>query len=159
MVALFVHYWKNIGSNIIYIGSRWGEEIYGNGVMPLWIDMRKKSDAQLINLAIAKIKEEQDFIEFNFLQYVEVLNDLELMDATLYDQIKYGTSDARMISLLKNGCSLELSKLVIEDDGYYSLLIVDTQTDEVRFTDAIVELMLSNDENAILILEASSYVH
>lgn len=158
MIALFVHYWKNIGSNMVYIGSRWGEETYRNGVMPLWVDMRKKTPAQLVNLAIAKIKEEQDFVEFNLLQYIEVLNDLQLIDPTLYDQIKYGTSDARMITLLKNGCSLELSKLIVEQDDYYNRLVINTQTDEVEFTDAVVELMRFNEENAILIFEASSYV-
>ena len=158
MIALFVHYWKNMGSNMVYIGSRWGEETYGTGVMLLWVDMRKKTPAQLVNLAIAKIKEEQDFVEFRLLQYIEVLNDLQLLDATLYDQIKYGTSDARMITLLKNGCSLELSRLIVEQDEYYDLLVVNTQTDEVQFTDALVELMQSNDENAIMIFEASSYV-
>jgi hypothetical protein len=158
MIALFVHYWRSMESNLVYIGSRWGEETSGTGVMPLWVDMRKKTPAQLVNLAIAKIKEEQDFVEFNLLQYIEVLNDLELVDSTLYDQIKYGTSDVRMITLLKNGCSLELSKLIVEHDEYYNQLIINVETDEVQFTDAIVEQMRSNDENAILMFEASSYV-
>jgi hypothetical protein len=157
MIALFVHYWKNLGTNMVYIGSKWGEETFGSGVMPLWVDISKKTPSQLINLAIAKIKEEQDFVEFNLLQYIEVLNDLSIIEPTLYDKIKYGTSDSRMITLLKNGCSLELAILIVENDDYYQLLRIDTTTDEVIFTNELVDLMTANNENAVLVFEASSY--
>ena len=44
--------------------------------------------------------------------YVEILNDLELVESSFYDKIKYGTSDAKMIKLLKEGFSIELAKVI-----------------------------------------------
>lgn len=115
MINKFIWYWDNIkGDPYIYVGSRWGEitSPYQDGFRELYIDLSRKTPSEKINIAILRIKEEQDFIDFNLMPYVEILNDLELIESSFYDKIKYGTSDAKMIKLLKEGFSIELAKVL-----------------------------------------------
>lgn len=158
MISHFLRYWSELGSNYVYVGQRWGEETYGTGVLSLWVDMSKKTSAQKVNLAIAKIKEEQDFVDYNLLQYVEVLHDLSMLDENFYDTVKYGTSNQQMITLLKHGCSIELATLIVEHESYWSLIAASSVTDEVQFTQDLFDLMQENNENKILIFEVKSYL-
>ena len=92
MINRFLSYWKRRvadGEALIYIGPKWGEEVRGEGHQRLYVNMREKNEVQMVNLAIAKIKEEQEFIDFNILKYLEILKELELVDDNFYDQVKY----------------------------------------------------------------------
>ena len=84
------------------------------GFKPLWTDIRYKDQTQLINLAIVRIKEEQDFIDNTIMKFVEVLNDSGVLNQDLYLQIKYGTSNRYEILLIQNGISLSLAKLLLD---------------------------------------------
>ncbi len=108
-----------------------------------------------MNLAIGKIKEEQDFLDFKLMPFIEVLKDLDLVDKQFYDQIKFGTSDLRLISLLQNGLSLELSRLLL--DSYTRLLNIDSEKGTVSYGAGLLEAMRANDENPILIFEVQSH--
>lgn len=158
MITHFLRYWSELPSTYVYIGQRWGEEIYGSGVLSLWVDMSKKTAAQKVNLAIAKIKEEQDFVDYNLLQYVEVLNDLSLVTEDFYDTVKYGTSNQQMITLLKNGCSIELASLIVENDSYWQIITSNSVDGEVIFSQNLLDLMQENNENPILRFEVKSYI-
>src|SRR5690606_29977825 len=81
MIGSFIKYWASLqGENrLIYIGEKWGEEKRNiNDFKTLYVDLRKKDNTQRINLAILKIKEEQDFVEFNLIKYIDILSELEL---------------------------------------------------------------------------------
>lgn len=157
MISRFLSYWKKRvadGEALIYIGSKWGEEVRGEGHQRLYVNMREKNDVQRINLAIAKIKEEQEFIDFNILKYLEILMELELVGADFYDQVKYGTSNKEVICMLKNGFSMELAKLLTT--SYAQSLEFDLEQDSVRYDERLVDQMRGNEENEILIFEAES---
>lgn len=151
MINNFINHWNNIQDDV-YIGKTWGEKKRGGGFRNLYVDMTQKSNEQKINLAIAKIKEEQDFVDFHIMKYVEVLNALELIDESFYDRVKYGTTNERIICLLKNGFSLDLARRLVENYG--ELIEFNLERDTLSYNEALVEAMRENNENEILIFEA-----
>lgn len=165
MINNFLWYWKNKKTDpYIYVGISWGEitSPYKEGSGLLYIDLSKNTDGsirsekQKINIAIIRIKEEQDFVDFKLMPYVEILNDLQLMESNFYDNIKYGTSDPEMIKMLKEGFSIELAKAI--KNGNYSEHI-SFSNDSMKVTKGIVEKMKENNENEILIFEIQYYTN
>ncbi|MES3004871.1 MAG: DEAD/DEAH box helicase [Patescibacteria group bacterium] len=156
MINNFLHYWKGREEErdpIIYVGSKWGDEVR-DGHKKLFVNISQKNETQRVNLAIAKIKEEQEFVDFNIMKYIEILNELGLIDDDFYDQVKYGTSDKKVICMLKNGLSMELAKLFKEK--YLSFVTFDLEQDTLQFNLDIINKMKEVEENEILIFEAMS---
>lgn len=156
MINNFIEYWKVREKDqdpLIYVGSKWGDKAR-DGHRNLFVDISEKTEDERINLAIAKTKEEQEFIDFNILKYVEILNGLELVDPDFFDQVKYGTSDKKIICMLKNGFSMDLARLF--RDKYSEQIGFDFEQDLVNFNQALVDTMVANHENEILVFEASS---
>lgn len=153
MISSFLKYWNKLESENrnteVYVG-RWGD-IKKDGFRPLWTDITKKNTKERVNLAIVRIKEEQDFLDNVFIKYIEVLNDLDLIDSDFYDQIKYGTKDKPKIILMKNGFSLLATNLLVND--YKEFLIVDLDSETVEIQPSIVLELEKNNENEILIFE------
>jgi len=161
MIGSFMNYWKTLSgeNSIIYIGEKWGEEKRNfTDFKELYVDLRKKNHSQKINLAILKIKEEQDFVEFNLLKYVEILSDLDLIESAFYDRIKYGTSDKKIITVLKNGFSLELAKCITQEN-YRKYIQIKTDSEEIIIQNEIIEEMNLNNENKILIFEIKFHIN
>lgn len=159
MIQSFFKYWKRIQANpheesLVYAG-RWGEECR-EGYKPSWVDVRKKSDKQLINLAIVRIKEEQDFLDHSIMKFVEVLHDLNVLDEHFYLNIKYGTTDKTRILLIKNGYSLSLANLLCT--RYVSHVAADTFKSVLQVNPMVIEEMINNRENDILIYEATMQI-
>ena len=67
MISLFLHYWKLKENEqpIVYVGQKWGEirKDTNTGISPLHIDISKKTPQQRVNIAILRIKEEQDNVD------------------------------------------------------------------------------------------------
>ena len=159
IINTFLSYWQKLpldenNRKIIYVG-RWGDLSIG-GFKKLWTDITKKTTEELINLAIVKIKEEQDYIENILIKYVEVLYDLGVIQERLYLKIKYGTEDKRIIACTKNGISLSLAKLLIE--SYADYLSIDIEDDFIKVNEGIIEKMRENGENEIMICELNYYL-
>lgn len=158
MIGKFVGYWNTINDPIIYFGSAWGEvKRDEKDLLPVYINLSSKSNSDRVNLAILKIKEEQDFVEFHLLKYIEILFDLGYVEIKFYERIKYGSSDPRVISLLKNGFSIELSKVLI-DKKYADLITFNLNSDDILINQFIIEEMRANGENEILIFEIKYHI-
>lgn len=159
MIAKFTRHWSNLDNPIIFVGPRWGEITFGeDNIKELYIDLSGKTESQRINLAILRIKEEQDFIDNNIMKYVETLNDLELLNSTFYDKIKYGSSDPFIICLLKNGFSIELAKC-LSNPLYKNFIIIDLENDSVTIDHRMIQLMTDNEENRILLFEVKYHLN
>lgn len=156
MISSFIGYWKSLeekGKDTdVYVG-RWGDKTKNNGFRKLWTDIKSKSHKERVNLAIVRIKEEQDFLDNIFIKYIEVINDLKLIDKDLYERIKYGTNDKSKITLIKNGLSLTLVNLLINE--YHEYMDINNNLNTVNIDPKILEKMEENDENEILIYEVN----
>lgn len=141
-----------------YVG-RWGDfnikdresDDYRN-----WIDKRGKNRPARVNLAIVRIKEEQDFVDYQLFKYVEVLKGLEAVELDLYNKLKYGTSNPVVINMIRSGFSPVLSKLLI--NRYKDFWFYNIDKTAILLKNSIVNEMRLNNENEILILEAMNSV-
>ncbi|CAC9481368.1 Helicase conserved C-terminal domain protein [uncultured Gammaproteobacteria bacterium] len=156
MINQFIRYWNKKDNSYIYVGTKWGEitSPYNDRVLNSYIDLSEKTLSQKVNIAILRIKEEQDFVDYKLMPYVEILNDLTLIESKFYDKIKYGTSDLDIIKMLKEGFSIELAKIVKSNYLEYIDLL-----DSLRVNDDIINKMKENNENEILIFEISYYLN
>lgn len=156
MINNFLRYWHGIelgnGDTLIYVG-RWGDK-KRDGHKNLWSDIKQKNFVERINLAIVRIKEEQDFLENVFMKYIEALNDFGFLETEFYEKLKYGTSNKQKIVLMKNGLSSNLSSLIV--DKYAEYITVDVVSSMAKFKATVIDDMVGNGENAILIHEMKS---
>ena len=158
MIGSFTSYWRRQRNQVVFMGQKWGEVAFNDSAHKKhYVDLSTKSESQKTNLAIVRIKEEQDFVDNNLIKYVEILNDLELVEKRFYEKIKYGSSDQRIICLLKNGFSMELAKIVV-DPIYSQFVRIDATEDLIRIDRAIVAEMEENEENKILVFEIKYHI-
>lgn len=159
MISKTVAYWNSLidngGDTLVYVG-RWGDTTKNGGFRNYWTDISKKNNSEKINLAIVRIKEEQDFIDNAIMKYVEVLCEMGLIENSLYLRLKYGTDVDNEIILIKNGISLSLATLII--DKYSKHITIDAFNDTVHFNGDIIGEMKQNKENEILIYEVQNNI-
>ncbi len=100
----------------MYFGSSYGEVAYDDwGYNKIFIDLRSKNDNQLINLAVVKIKMEEDFVSFKLNKLIVMLYDFQLIDLNEYNSYIYGTTDEQKIALTKYGLNISLISRLSED--------------------------------------------
>ena len=159
MINLFVGYWRQLYKRdryvLVYVG-KWGDTRLPGGIAEHYTRFDRKNRTQIINLAIVRIKEEQDFIDNNLIKYVEVLYDLGLIEDKFYAQIKYGTDDDSTICLIKNGLSLSSASVLLKK--YPNYLKLDISAGTVVYADSLIASMEKEKENHILICEIQSCI-
>ena len=115
MIHRFIRYWEGLPPHTpVFVGS-WGDTKKGDEHREYFTYMDNKNIVEKINLAIVRIKEEEDFFEYVIFRFIEILNELEFLDKTFYKLAKYGTSDSSVIILIKNGFSRVVSELLINE--------------------------------------------
>lgn len=160
MISSTLNYWSKLDNLeeskkiLVYVG-KWGDTTQGNGFRKYWTDIRTKDKTQRINLAIVRIKEELDFLENEIIKFIEVLNELHFLEESFYNKIKYGTSNINKITLIKNGLSLSLANLLV--DKYMNYLEIDNVKYVVKFVTGLIDLMITNNQNQVLINEVRYY--
>lgn len=153
MVRNFLRYWEGLQDELVYVGTTWGEVSDGeHGYRKPFVRIAEKPASERVNLAVVKVKEEQDFVELRLMPYVETLRELGLIDDALYNALRYGTNDRTIICLLKFGVSPELARLL--RDGYSDFFSINFDSEEVLIAPDLVAAMDRNGENDILIYEA-----
>ncbi len=157
MIGLFVGHWRKLYqrdiSVIIYVG-KWGDVKRQGSNVAHYTKLSDKDRTKIVNLAIVRIKEEQDFIDNVLIKYVEVLHDLGLLEDKFYAQIKYGTDDETTICLLKNGLSLSAATLLLKK--YINHMQIDISESTVTFDNTLINEMQKAKENQIMIYEVQS---
>lgn len=157
----FVRYWKGLKDERakVYFGARWGEiKRDPTDFYEAYIDVSRKNNEQLVNLAIIKIKEEQDFVDNQIMKFVEILNDIDLLDKDFYDMIKYGSNDPEMICLLKNGYSIELTRYLLSN-SFRKYVHINVREDKVIINPVLLEEMRRASINNIIIFEMDYHVN
>lgn len=155
MIWSFVSYWNELVRTeehpYVYVG-KWGEE-EREGFLPRWVDISSKTNAEKINLAIVRIKDEQDFLDNTLMKFIEVLKTSTILDEDVFLKIKYGTTDQFKINLSKGGMSLSLISLIVEK--YDDCIVKNVTTNQITFKPEVLDKMKSKSENEVIRFEAS----
>lgn len=161
------NYYLNQERELIYVGSGRGEvcaetvdgkiEIRESGwstqrrdkkgnfvqLKKAWV-INSKNSKDLYNIAIVKIKIEEDFISYNLCPFIESLYqaDKGIISTSLYNLIKYKTDNEREIELIKEGVSIYLARKLVEEK--YSKY-VHLGEDGIKIDNSIYEVFAEND--------------
>ncbi|KXV34875.1 hypothetical protein AD940_05235 [Gluconobacter thailandicus] len=155
MIRNFLRYWDSLGSNEVYVG-KWGEIAREGSHRTNWVIISDKTYAEKINLAIVRIKEEQDFVDNHLLKYVELLHDIGKIDQELYLQIKYGTTNQDKIRLMNLGVNSILAGKLI--DNYAGFVNFQPDTGVIDLQPELIAQMRQDGENEILVFEAEMHM-
>lgn len=96
--------------------------------------MKNKNSNEKVNLAIVRIKEEEDFFSHTIFRFIDILNDLGVLGKDFYLLAKYGTTNKKIILLIKNGFSRTMSEMLIKD---YSSFIIFNEDEKFSISPAI----------------------
>lgn len=112
-----------------YIGESYGElikesENYSDSWRKVYVDLSTKTDEEMINLAIVKLKLEDDFVSFKINKFIKLLHDLELISQTEYNLAVYGTNDPKKLKLIKMGLTFNII-LKLEKDKQLGNIYLD----------------------------------
>ncbi|KFF21044.1 DEAD/DEAH box helicase [Chryseobacterium sp. JM1] len=119
----------------LYIGVSYGElTSEESGRVSVYNDDKKRyqqkvyvnlsvENVDLINLAIVKLKIEEDFVGYKLTQLISFLNDFKIITNNYYLKIIYGTTDETTINLVRFGLSISCVSELIKDDQISNLLL------------------------------------
>jgi hypothetical protein len=130
IIYQFDYFEKRVADNkpIFYFGETYGERQRDPQIIPpepqTYIDLSLKTDTQLINLAIVKLKMEDDFVSFKLNKLIIMMYDYKLISRDEYNYYIYGTTDQNKIDLTKIGLSINLISR-LEADGQLQYLYFD----------------------------------
>lgn len=110
---------KHRTNTFYYMGESFGEkklqtEDYEDP-RKVYVNLQEKNDKELVNLAIAKIKLEEDFVGFKLNNYFNLMIDLELITKKEYEKIIYGTNDEKKIKYINMGLSINMLNKLEKD--------------------------------------------
>ena len=105
----------NVQNRMLYVSQTYGEVSFENvsdGVFTNYVNLGEKSNEEIVNLAIVKLKMEDDFLSFKLNRFVVMLFDFDLITKEEYHLFIYGTTDETKIALTRSGLTISLiSKL------------------------------------------------
>ncbi|TLX53326.1 RNA helicase [Stutzerimonas nosocomialis] len=154
MIRLTLRYWAKLveesATDHVFVG-KWGDSTFGTGRFENWVRISQKDAAERINLAIVRLKDEEDFFDNKIFKFVEVLNGVGALDAAFYKRIKYGTADDLKIKLIRDGFSRGLADLMLDD---YGDMVSILSGGEVHVNPRIVRKMENDEVSDLLVFEA-----
>lgn len=107
---------------LLYFGSTYGEVIRESenykSYKKVYIDLsdKKHNYKNLINLAIVKLKIEEDFVSYELNKLVNLLYDFEIISDDQYNIFTYGTNNEKYLKYLYLGINISTIKKLIEDN-------------------------------------------
>lgn len=106
---------------LYYFGKSYGEtknvsDNYPNPKADAYVNLSIKTPAQLINLAIVKLKMEDDFVSFKLNKFVTCMFDYKLISELEYNQFIHGTDDMTKLIFARYGLSGSLISRLEQDN-------------------------------------------
>ena len=127
-ILITTKYFKNKAETkdpLLYIGSSYGEcsksTLTYKGGKNVYIDLAKKNESELVNLAIVKLKIEEDFINYKLVKLIQFLHDFNIISDDYYNQYMYGTTDENVINLVRQGLGVNVAKKILDDNQVENL--------------------------------------
>ncbi|HIF9313234.1 TPA: hypothetical protein ACX6Q1_001521 [Photobacterium damselae] len=126
-VKYFYSIRKSLTGKEFFIGTSYGETSkyhsdgsYSNNV---YIDLSKKTHKEMVNIALVKIKIENDFVSHTLNEYVNILYELNLITEQEYEIHIYGTTKKSNSEFVKIGLSGSLINKLDRDGQIENLRI------------------------------------
>ncbi|MCD2137560.1 DEAD/DEAH box helicase [Salinicoccus halitifaciens] len=115
-------------SGLMYIGHGYGEverpnNNYEGQSYKVYVNLKEKTEKEIINLVIIKLKMEEDFINYKVFKFIRFLYEYNLINDNDYNTFVYGTNEKKKIDLLKMGLSLNLVDKFGKDEQLKNLSI------------------------------------
>ena len=117
---------KKSNNSLMYMGDSYGERPYdvlNSKGKPVYVDLKPKSDIELVNLAIVKLKLENDFINYTLIKFFQLMLDYEIISNEYYNIIVYGTNDKKKLNLLKQGLAINIINKLDLDNQIKNIII------------------------------------
>lgn len=115
-VSRLCYYWDKLSNEekeYVYVGRSFGEiKRQDTDIIPLYVNLNGKSKKEIINLAIIRVKEENDYIDYNLFKFIDFLYKFNLISKSDYYLLHYGTDNDMQIFFQRDGLSRDLSKLL-----------------------------------------------
>lgn len=110
--------------SLFYIGIEFGEIIAHKGKKRVYVDLKNKTEKELINLAIIKLKLEEDFVSHKLNLLFDLLFEYKKISLEEYNKLVFGTNDKNKLSLIKLGLNLTIINK-FEKDNQISNIFID----------------------------------
>lgn len=127
LTSRYMYRTKRLSRNpFLYIGSSYGECDYDGNISRYnnsYVNLSTKDYSYIVNLAIIKIKLEEDFVSFKLNKFFQLMLDYELISQQLYNDLIYGTNDPLILFLSKLGLSLNIINKLCKDEQLSNLSI------------------------------------
>ncbi|KAF1075458.1 DEAD/DEAH box helicase family protein [Halodesulfovibrio sp. MK-HDV] len=127
MIRQMIDYWNQLPPTALVFVGKWGDTTQPEGYLEHFTRIGSSSFVEKVNFAIVRIKEEEDFLEHDLFRFVEILNELEMLDEDFYLLAKYGTNDPKVISLIRNGFSRTFAEMLLTEYSNYFQILDDDQ--------------------------------
>jgi len=98
---------------------------YPHSLQRVYVDVQWKSDKELINLAIIKIKLEENFISFKLNKLIVFLYDYKIISEGEYNKYVYWTNDEQVIKYINRWLNSSLTKRLDKDNQLKNIYIDD----------------------------------
>lgn len=111
---------------LMYMGGSYGEVPYdginsrGN---PVYVELKQKNDTELVNLAIVKLKLENDFINYTMIKFSQLMLDYNIISNQYYNSLVYGTNNETKLNLLKQGLTINVINKLDSDNQIQNIII------------------------------------
>lgn len=111
---------KERGDTFLYVGKSYGEIPYPSKAKTytsnVYIDLKTKTKAELVNIAIVKYKLEEDFVNYKLHMCFQLMLDYCIISQEEYNLITYGTTQSNKIRLIKLGLPMHVIDRLDKDN-------------------------------------------
>lgn len=122
------HFKNRRASNdsLMYMGNSYGEVAYdgeNSRGKPVYVELKQKNDTEMVNLAIVKLKLENDFINYTMIKFFQLMLDYKIISTKYYNNLVYGSNNETKLSLLKQGLTINVINKLDSDNQMKNIII------------------------------------
>ena len=106
---------------LLYVTTSYGEVSKNDSRFKAYVDINTKSNKELVNLALIKMKIEMDFLSYKINNFIYALRELEIIDESELNLFVYGTSERKNLDLIRIGLTPSLINFLQENNQLNNL--------------------------------------
>ena len=143
LIARSVSGWRNKIGTPVYVGDIGSCDARGmtNSSWNKYHVFLDQTRNLMPSYAAALAKENLDNIDHYIVPFLEILNDFGIVSESFYKQIKYGTDNDFMITLIRAGVDFGLAKIIYENDELRSFIVIEQESPICSNKDMLLRAM------------------